>query len=89
MALRSRAWPARGRVRRSSCTAGKMKTETIEYRYYELQATRYPPMWNVGIYPCRPDLPKPNLETAIVALADKEQAMAEAKRRVDVLLSSV
>ena len=67
--------------------AADMRTETIVYRDYELQVTHNPLMWNVGVYPSRPDLPMPGPEDEIIALGDREQAIAVAKGRVDALLS--
>ena len=32
-----------------------MKTETINYKGYELQAVHNPPFWQVGVYPTSPN----------------------------------
>jgi hypothetical protein len=63
-----------------------MKTETINYKGYELQAVHNPPFWQVGVYPTSPNLLAPRPEFQIVSLADKNAAVAEAQRRVDVLI---
>lgn len=62
-----------------------MKTETREYRDYELEAVHNPPFWQVSIYPTKPQLRLPGPEFPIVSLAEKEEAFAEARRRVDEL----
>jgi hypothetical protein len=64
-----------------------MRTEKITYKDYELQAVHNPPFWQVGIYPTMPNLLAPRPEFQIVSLADKEEAFAEARRRVDALIS--
>jgi hypothetical protein len=65
-----------------------MKTEMIEYRGYELQITHNPPMWQVGIYPTKPTMLAPLPDLQIVSLGNKDDAIAEARRRVDMLISS-
>ena len=59
------------------------KTENHPYRDYEITATHNPPVWNVGIYPTLAWLPKP---PEMLIDADKDRAIAEAKRIVDGLL---
>jgi hypothetical protein len=65
-----------------------MKTETIEYRGYDLQTVFNPPMWQVGIYPTQPNMLAPRPDLQIVSLGNKEDAIGEARRRVDALISS-
>jgi hypothetical protein len=64
-----------------------MRTETINYRDYELQAVHNLPFWQVSIYPTMPHLLAPSPDAQTVSLGDKEAAFAEAQRRVDALIS--
>jgi hypothetical protein len=64
-----------------------MRTETIKYLDYELQGVHTPPFWQVSIYPTMPHLIAPRPDFQIVSLGDKEDAFAEARRRVDALIS--
>ncbi len=63
-----------------------MKTETTLYRGYELQAVQNLPMWQVWIYPTAPNMPAPLPELQIVSLGKKEDALAEAQRRIDAMI---
>lgn len=65
-----------------------MKPESTLYRGYELQIVRHMPMWQIGIYPTAPDMLAPRPEAQIVSLGDKEAALAEARRRVDMLIAA-
>jgi hypothetical protein len=65
-----------------------MKTESKLYRGYELQIVRHMPMWQVGIYPTEPNMPAPRSELQIVSLGEREDAIAEARQRVDMLVSA-
>jgi hypothetical protein len=60
------------------------RSEQYRYRDYEITATHNPPFWNVGIHPRLSRLPKPG---PMVVDHDKDRAIAEARRRIDVLLS--
>ena len=62
----------------------EMTTEILPYCDYEITATYNPPVWNVGTYPTLSWLPKPLAK--MIVDADKEWAIAEAKRRIDVML---
>jgi hypothetical protein len=64
-----------------------MRTENVQYLGYELQGVHNPPFWQVGIYPTMPNLLAPHPDLQIVSLADKEDAFAEARRRVDALIA--
>jgi hypothetical protein len=65
-----------------------MKMESIEYRGYELHAVQNLPMWQVGIYATKQNMLAPPPDLQIVSLAKKEDAIAEARRRVDELIAS-
>jgi hypothetical protein len=60
-----------------------MKPEMIDYGGYELTIMHHPPMWQVGIYPktAKRRMPPPHLQ--LVSLPQRDEAVAEAKRRVD------
>jgi len=65
-----------------------MKTESVIYRGYELQVVHHPPMWQVGIYPTAPNMPAPRPDLQIVSLGNKEDALSEARRRIDAVISN-
>ena len=60
-----------------------MKPETIDYGGYELTVMHPPPMWQVGIYPKTPNRRMPPQHLQIASLPQRDEAIAEAKRRVD------
>jgi hypothetical protein len=63
-----------------------MKTETSEYRGYELQAVHNPPMWQVSAYPTSPKLRRPRPDQ-VISRPTKEEAVADGQRLVDELLA--
>jgi hypothetical protein len=63
-----------------------MKTEDLTYRDYCLTVIHYPPMWQVGIYSTRLGIPWPPEALKIVSRPTRQEAIAEARRRVDDLL---
>ena len=65
-----------------------MKTESIEYRGYELQVIYNSPMWQVGIYPTKPNMLALRADLQIVSLGNKQDAIMEARRRIDALISN-
>jgi hypothetical protein len=64
-------------------------TDNREYRGYFLTAIHHASEWQVAIYPDSPRLRDLPPEEHIVHDADKEDAFAEAERRVDAVLASV
>jgi hypothetical protein len=64
-----------------------MRAESVKYMGYELQAVQNPPFWQVSIYPTAPNLLAPRSDLGIVSRDEKEDAFAEARRRVDALIS--
>lgn len=57
---------------------------TLGYRGYDLDVERHVSLWLVGIHPRRPELPI--LRCCQVQSYNQEEAVLEAKRRVDALL---
>jgi hypothetical protein len=57
---------------------------TLGYRGYDLDVERHVSLWLVGIHPRRPELPI--LRRCQVQSHNQEEAVLEAKRRVDALL---
>ena len=57
---------------------------TLGYRGYDLEVSRDISVWQVGIYPTQPDLPI--LRRCEVYSQDPDDAVVEAKRRVDAVL---
>ena len=57
---------------------------TLGYRGYDLDVERHVSLWLVGIHPRRPELPI--LRRCHVQSYNQEEAVLEAKRRVDALL---
>lgn len=63
-----------------------MQREDLAHRDYCLAVIHHPPMWQVGIYPTRLGIPWPQEMLKIVSRPDRQEAIAEARRRVDDLL---
>jgi hypothetical protein len=59
---------------------------TLGYRGYDLEAARRPAFWQVGIFPMRAELPI--LRRCQVSSHGPDEAVLEAKRRVDALLEA-
>jgi hypothetical protein len=53
----------------------------LVYRGYDLEVTRAPSGWRVGIYPRTPDLPI--LARCEIVAHDQDEAVVVAKNRVD------
>ena len=64
-----------------------MKTETLEYRGYELVVAHTPPLWQIAIYPKHPHQRHPHSSQQFHRNADKEKAIASAKLIIDELLN--
>jgi hypothetical protein len=58
---------------------------TVVYRGYDLDVTRAPSGWRVGVHPKRADLPV--IGRSEVYADDQDQAVVEAKGRIDGALS--
>jgi hypothetical protein len=58
---------------------------TLDYRGYDLDVMREVSLWQVGIHPRKPELPI--VRHCQVQSHNQEEAVLEAKRRVDALLS--
>ena len=54
---------------------------TLLYRGYDIEVSRAPSGWRVGVYPRTPDLPILRCREAYAC--DQDAAVIEAKRRVD------
>ena len=61
-------------------------TETWQYRGYDIVPIRQWSQWCVGIYPTRADLPILTRSTLSTLAARKEDAVAEAKQKIDRIL---
>ena len=62
-------------------------TETRRYRGYDLVPMRQWSQWCVGIYPTRADLPILARSPLSNLAAKKEDAVAEAKQKIDRILA--
>ena len=65
-----------------------VRTESIEYRYYELRATEWLGRWQVGIYPTIEDLPHPLPEDRPSA-PTLDEAFSAGRWRVDRLYEAM
>ena len=65
---------------------GSSRRRTIAYRGYDLEITRTFSDWRVGVHPKTADLPI--LGVSEVFALDQDQALVEAKARIDSALSS-
>jgi len=61
--------------------------EISRYRGYEIVPKRQWSSWCVGVYPTRPDLPILTQSTLRTLAPRKSDAVAEAKRTIDRILS--
>ena len=59
---------------------------TLTYRGYEVELTRAPSGWRVGVYPRSADLPI--LSRSDFTARDEDRAVFQAKRRIDWMLLS-
>src|SRR6478736_804036 len=59
----------------------QMPVFTLLYRGYDIEVSRAPSGWRVGVYPRTADLPI--LRRGEVCACDQDAAVIEAKRRVD------
>ena len=62
-------------------------TEIRRYRGYDIVPMRQWSQWCVGIYPTRTDLPILTRSTLSNLAAKKEDAVAEAKQKIDSILA--
>jgi hypothetical protein len=74
------------------CYATMSGCKPVTYRGYALLAApdpigQDPGTWSIGIYAAGSGVAEPPAIQQVVTLADKDQAIAEAKKRVDQLLS--
>jgi hypothetical protein len=67
----------------------EMTTETYQYRGYDIVPMWQWSSWCTGIYASRPDLPIVSRSTLSTMAPQKEEAVAEAKHRIDQLLARV
>ena len=58
---------------------------TLGYRGYDLDVERHVSLWVIGVHPRRPELPI--LRRCQVQSYNQEEAILEAQRRVDALLT--
>jgi hypothetical protein len=65
-----------------------VRTETVEYRGYELRATEWLGRWQVSICPLLETLPFPPLSEEFPAAPTLEEALGKARWRVDRLLEA-
>ena len=66
-----------------------MTTETYQYRGYDIVPMWQWSSWCTGIYGSRPELPIVSRSTLSTMAPQKEEAVAEAKHRIDQLLARV
>jgi len=66
---------------------GYVPTEQSTYRGYRLGLAKHPSGWQISINPSRPELPILAYCNLTVSDPRKEEALAAAKRRIDLLLS--
>ena len=63
-------------------------TETRSYRGYDIVPRRQWSQWCVSVYPTRADLPILSRSTLRSLTPRKEEAVKEARKRIDRVLSS-
>jgi hypothetical protein len=63
-------------------------TASCRYRGYEIVTRRQWSQWCVSVYPTRPDLPILSRSTLSTLTSRKEEALAEARKRIDRILSN-
>jgi hypothetical protein len=66
-----------------------MTAETYQYRGYDIVPMWQWSSWCTGIYAKRADLPVMSRSTLSTMAPEKEEAVAEAKHRIDQLLARV
>ena len=64
-------------------------TETSRYRGYDIVPRRQWSQWCVSVYPTRPDLPILSRSTLSTLTPRKDDALAEARERIDHILSKL
>jgi hypothetical protein len=69
--------------------ANMTMTESCEYRGYEIVPRRQWSRWCVSVYPTRPDLPILSRSTLSALMSRREEALAEARKRIDRILSNL
>jgi hypothetical protein len=66
-----------------------MRTENYTHRGYEIQITHNPPIWQAAIYASKPNMPAVNWTHEPISAASVYPPLAEAKRRIDAILSDL
>jgi hypothetical protein len=66
-----------------------MKTETHEYRGYEIVITNNGWTYQAAVYPTNATLPKVDWENKPIEAAGVQMALMEAKSRINAVLSGV
>jgi hypothetical protein len=64
-------------------------TEACRYRGYDIVPRRQWSQWCVSVYPTRADLPILSRSTLRSLTPRKEEALAEARKRIDRVLSDL
>ena len=66
-----------------------MRTESQDYRGFEIQLAHNPPMWQVSISPKSPQVFPLNRALPRISCQIKGDALAKARERIDELLKAV
>lgn len=61
--------------------------ERLSYRGYDLQVSKDPLGWRLGVYPSQPDLPILARSRFTVFFPRKDDALSAVYKRIDLLLS--
>jgi hypothetical protein len=61
--------------------------ERLTYRGYDMEVSKDPVGWRLGVYPSRPDLPILAKSSFTVPFPRKDDALSAARKRIDLLLS--
>ena len=65
----------------------KMTTDSVRYRGYEIIPSRQWSQWGASVYATQADLPLLSSSVLRTLKPRKEEALEEAKRRIDCLLT--
>jgi hypothetical protein len=66
---------------------GSWTSERLTYRGYDVEVSKDPMGWHLGVYPGRPDLPILAKSNFTVLCPRKDDALSAARKRIDLLLS--
>jgi len=66
---------------------GSRSGERLSYRGYDLEISKDPLGWRLGIHPSRPDLPILATSNFTVPCPNKDDALSAGCRRIDIILS--